>query len=338
MNQITYLLGAGASCKAMPLYKTLKERINSIAVELEAFSKQPAFRDIVPSTRGQASEKPYGDYLSELSTDLIWLNKMSENHLTVDTLAKKFFIRGEKLLLRKLKVALGAFFECEQLKKGVDKRYDSFFASLIQEGNLLPENISILSWNYDLQIEYAYSPYTFDQSFSNIQTTLRVESKFGKIVDSAGFKIIKLNGLAGFRVKGTDEVFNYARDMLFQELNEDFLKQLAISYSLSKSPASPLEPSISFAWETDLEKSSIVEAAYSATLDTNFLVSIGYSFPFFNREIDREIFGSMKNLEKVYFQAPDANVLETRFQAIRPDLMESELIYDEDQFFFPPEL
>jgi len=70
------------------------------------------------------------------------------------------------------------------------------------------------------------------------------------------------------------------------------------------------------------------------------LIVIGYSFPFFNREIDRKIIGNMEELEKVYFQAPDAETIKERFQAIRDDIDEKLLVTKKDigQFLIPNEL
>ena len=41
--------------------------------------------------------------------------------------------------------------------------------------------------------------------------------------------------------------------------------------------------------------------------DADILVVIGYTFPFFNREIDRMIFSQMECLQKIYIQDPNAN-------------------------------
>jgi hypothetical protein len=45
-----------------------------------------------------------------------------------------------------------------------------------------------------------------------------------------------------------------------------------------------------------------MESLLKTTQDTEQVVVIGYSFPFFNRQTDREIFGSMANLTKIYVQ------------------------------------
>jgi len=70
------------------------------------------------------------------------------------------------------------------------------------------------------------------------------------------------------------------------------------------------------------------------------LIVIGYSFPYFNREIDREIIANMNNLKKVYFQSLDAENLKERFLSIRDDLKDNQLLVRKDcgQFLLPNEL
>ena len=72
---------------------------------------------------------------------------------------------------------------------------------------------------------------------------------------------------------------------------------------------------ISYAWEDGNNSDdnsyadSRLEDIQNLVKDTNILVIIGYSFPFFNREIDNHIFNSLDRykLQKVYFQDPTDN-------------------------------
>lgn len=59
-----------------------------------------------------------------------------------------------------------------------------------------------------------------------------------------------------------------------------------------------------------------------------------------NRVIDRKIIGEMKNLSKVYFQAPDPEILKERFLTIRTDIPDANLLVRKDvkQFLLPNEL
>jgi hypothetical protein len=75
-------------------------------------------------------------------------------------LGQKFFLKGDLLSLKKLKAVLSSFIIVVQARRGVDKRYDSFFASVLyRDGRRelkIPPNIRILTWNYDTQLEKAF--------------------------------------------------------------------------------------------------------------------------------------------------------------------------------------
>ena len=98
---------------------------------------------------------------------------------------------------------------------------------------------------------------------------------------------------------------------------------------------------MSFAWEHQTE-SPFFNHLKAAVKNTEILVVIGYSFPFFNRDIDKlilkEFMGS--SLKKVYFQAPDAEDLRERFLAINDRIDPTNLVLRKDikQFTLPNEL
>lgn len=73
---------------------------------------------------------------------------------------------------------------------------------------------------------------------------------------------------------------------------------------------------------------------------TEILVIIGYSFPTFNRDIDRGLLSSATKLEKIYYQAPknDVDGLIQRLKGINPKEIEVIPHTDLNQFFIPYEL
>ena len=83
-----------------------------------------------------------------------------------------------------------------------------------------------------------------------------------------------------------------------------------------------------------------MESLLKTTLDTEQVVLIGYSFPFFNRQTDREIMGNMANLKKIYVQNMNADEVESSLLAILPEgkNIEIEKIYKCSQFYLPNEL
>lgn len=88
------------------------------------------------------------------------------------------------------------------------------------------------------------------------------------------------------------------------------------------------------------------DALQKAIQDTEVLVVIGYIFPFFNREIDREILKYMPNLKKIYIQDPNAEQIESSLDSlysiqhtgitkVNENVMP---ITNTSQFYLPPEL
>ena len=102
---------------------------------------------------------------------------------------------------------------------------------------------------------------------------------------------------------------------------------------------------ISFAWERMNDQ--YVQRISDCVSDAKVLVIIGYSFPFFNREVDRIIFEKMPSLEKIYIQDPNASTVKMSLQPVLSSVQVSvnhldryivTLEADPKQFFMPPEL
>lgn len=45
---------------------------------------------------------------------------------------------------------------------------------------------------------------------------------------------------------------------------------------------------------------------------------VGYLFPFFNRQIDRAVFDSIRDLQTVYIQAPNPLEIKSTLEAVLP--------------------
>jgi hypothetical protein len=87
-----------------------------------------------------------------------------------------------------------------------------------------------------------------------------------------------------------------------------------------------------------------MESVINNIKDSVALVVIGYSFPVFNRNIDRQVLNSMKNLKRIYLQDLNPNALEERVKALREDLRDDpskvDIVKstDGEQFLIPYEL
>ena len=155
--------------------------------------------------------------------------------------------------------------------------------------------------------------------------------------------IIHLNGVAGI-LKRSRELTSFHRKIEHDERYER-LNEFVRIYTHIKNDYQ-IEDLFSFSWE-------LIEAGHNRILQsqrifvsTQILVVIGYSFPFFNREVDKKLFSSFiegRNTDqlKVYIQDPfisedQINFLRQRFN-IPPEL-KIEPITFVNQFFLPPEL
>lgn len=337
MNKITYLFGAGASRHALPIVSEMPDRIKALIELLEGenlkLDDKFTYTDL-----NLRNPKTNREFQLEMIASLKWIMEASQNHASVDTFAKKLFIKRKYEDLKRLKIVMSVFFIFEQALNKADFRYDAFFASLLNSLSNFPDNVRILSWNYDYQFELAFTEYSDQQEISANQSWLKINSKYGDNDRYSGFGIYKLNGTTGLYSDGGWRQYMYVPNLKVP-VDKTFVNQVTRNF-VAATYLSNIYSSLSFAWEPEQPDKSIVTKSIENTKDTVSLVIIGYSFPFFNREIDRKIIGSMTNLKKVYLQAPDAEIIKERFQAIKDDLTGIELItkFDVGQFLLPNEL
>lgn len=340
MKNITYLFGAGASANCLPLVNGIE---TGMAKMLIFFEENKEYRLSDSEYFDNCKSKTKSEIQDDFIRNLKWLMNECRNHASIDTYAKKLFIKKDRESLRKLKVTLSVYIVFEQCLKSYDKRYDTFFASILNDSfSSLPKHVKIISWNYDYQIERAYAEYIGDYSVDSVETMLQVQSKYfgDSNIPTDEFGICKVNGTANIHQRDSNS-FQYVAS-LDALLNINSIESALRNYSLLLfAKQSDCYPALSFAWENNKEyENSIVSRTKTLTKETNILVVIGYSFPFFNRQTDREIIGNMDKLEKVYLQAPDAQNLVERFESVRPDIDIKKLVsrFDTAQFLLPNEL
>lgn len=325
-NNITYLFGAGASYKAVPMVKEIPKEIDNFIRAIKKTNKD-----------------------ADLLEALIWVKKESSKFGSIDDFALSLYNYNEKEF-RKFKATMCCFFTYVQLKNNVNPRYHAFLHRIKNKIDSQISNVKILSWNYDFQFERAYH-----QSFENkegldsIQRKLNVipsNSHENKYFNSDKFVICKLNGTAlAFDKRGP---ITGLIDDLSGDAGDDNIKILCDEYT--KLVEGVCIPLLRFAFESEYEMytNRLYEGAAKATLDaiqsTNILVIIGYSFPHYNRVKDTEIFGAMRNLKRVVIQAPRKDVANyvQRFKVLlennRSANMTIEPWSDIDMFFIPQEI
>ena len=349
MAEITYLLGAGASCGALPIVNDMEGKIGE-AIEWFSTTHTNLYPRFIINNgvRFKNSEiiKEEEEF-NRIVADLTWLKEIcnTSKNFSVDTYARKLDIAGKQDEYIKLKNVLSFYFTLEQRRNLPDVRYDNFWASILKSRKEFPNNIKIVSWNYDFQLELTYSDFFDHDSLKVSREVLNVSSQETELTqfgDPNKFGIFKLNGSATFNTNSIENRdINYLIDDFKKSPIEDFIPRLIEAYySLCNKPRI-YKNHLTFAWEHQTDNHFFNHLKESIS-NTEILVVIGYSFPFFNRDIDKLIFKECMytRLKKVYFQAPDAEDLRERFLAINNRIDPDNLVLRKDikQFTLPNEL
>jgi len=295
MVNITYLFGAGASANELPLIRGIKDELIAFKKKIidvkEGFEHSEKFNE--------TDQKIYIDTISDLG----WLISEVSNHATIDTFAKKLFLIDDIPNLKKLKGLIDLFFVYKQnFPKKVDNRYDTFLATILKSEkgiNLsFPHNIKIISWNYDNQFELSANNFFKLDDDLSIQNRLNIipgVSDFNK----DNFGIIKLNGTAAGLIDFSEE-FKSKNYFILDGSNESNIFSLIKNYIIYKD--SNYKSSILFAWENNQIQETVRNYAKKIISETEILIIIGYSFPTFNRFVDKDIL-SNNNFKKIIIQS-----------------------------------
>lgn len=336
LPQISYLFGAGASAQALPTIKKLPERIKFVRDYIDKECLYDEEETFSPAKEHVFKKNDAKQFVLRILDDLF---QYSSNHSTVDTYAKKLNISGGSREIEELIFSLALYFNIEQKISGLDPRYDTFLVSILNSSSYsFPDNVKFLSWNYDLQMEAAHERImnrgSHDLSFylfNDEQSELKKEK----------FTSIKLNGSSNIRGRFRD-LFPLVKNVLKKDLQKedlDFPMQFAFLHLNKGLSFYEGRINLNFAWYQDWEQLNKVIEIYN---ETEILVVIGYSFPFFNREVDRKIIRAMTNLKKIYIQDCVPENIKARFLSILPNWEDRNIqiisVNDVSEFFLPPEL
>ncbi len=338
-KNITYLLGAGASRRSLPLLSEfilsqpeLQERASfSMDFFLTALKQVSVFHE----------DRRFESLVSELveTTQEVFNGLMSGKHSTIDTWAKKSLIQGDQGMMQKIKAVTNLYLSSLEYLNGNDPRYETFFSNILSEGSsTLPENLKILSWNYDRQVQsailrvlnnkglYRYNDRTFRDY--NIQNYIHRDNH------------LKINGELSC-YSNEIEHFQSQRYLessqnLSQVIRALLTEQLKVCNGFRSDD-------IQYAWNEE----RIVQYFNNSKefFECNMLVVIGYSFPDSNRKIDVKILERMKGtLSKLVIQDVNAEVVLDKVK----DVMEGagityregfvRLINNCDNFYIPNDL
>lgn len=359
MAKVTYLLGAGASCKAVPMMADLPKKIEELRKN---------------------------HILKTQLLDLFYYE--FKERQTIDTAFKRVFITGKGLMsydsLKTVYSILFPLFSFDKFEHKRDPRYDHLLAVIFRDGGI-PNDFTFLNWNYDLQLELAFQEYC------------NPHKKIRSIISDNKDQIVHLNGysdrlnfsqtdkelLSKLIIEKLKEVYEmssyYVTDVWesleesIKKLNEELFDSGFVSTFLSRLYELIMAAGQNFVVDTDLEViNSMIYGFVNALLESiesnkithsdlhfswersigdiisddtvqsiqesKYLVVIGYSFPYFNRVIDNEILRMMTNLEVIYYQDP-IDRTNTLVEALPGVSAKIKWVGDDiSQFFIPPEL
>ena len=360
MKNVTYLIGAGASAgkrgKDLPggdpkdnsIYEGLP-CVNEISnclwdiCRLIDRTSIPNDLDWMDKQIGLASVADWECARKNLWRCLQKLRIDCEQHATIDTYAKKLVLKNRQAAFKELEQILALFFIYLQLQNYPDTRYDTFLANILEPNLHFTQNIRVISWNYDSQFEIAYSEY-------DEKDELRVGSKNARF--NIDYEIIKINGTATFdnqssiatlrkeiwqkiwAIKGTLQRSEQLQKEQTWVLYFIYLYQL---YVVGKKDNTHL----SFAFDSSEPSEKIMNSIDKIISQTDALVVIGYTFPFFNREIDRQILKNLNHHAKIYIQDKYPKSVRQSLEAVLTDVQRQVQIVEierTEQFYLPPEL
>jgi hypothetical protein len=371
MAKITYLLGAGASFGnqrpidfekividktnhhnlkfgGLPIVSEVNQRFKRLSFYIE---NRPIYSSYESYMKKHFPEKErlrifeYAELVKEIAEKIRIFGATLGKHASFDTLARKYYLVNDPLL-NEVKLFIDLLYCVEQMIEGLDKRYDLFFSTILKKSEKSikkPREIHIISWNYDVQVELSLSYfYPTTKSLDDLRNMLRVYEKSDPLGETThyleDFSVIKLNGTIGHNLS-TDDFLEERSN------NPSYLFNFIINYYKSNN-----ENNINFAWEKDDLKLSNSE---KILMDSDILVVIGYSFPTFNREVDKrllkafftnkmddymEIKGIDRN-KRIDLQVPHKNFdsIKTRIQSLVGDELSNQLVHrpDIEEFFIP---
>ncbi|MEO6313567.1 MAG: hypothetical protein ABIX01_11935 [Chitinophagaceae bacterium] len=303
-EKIVYYLGAGASSRALPVSRSSPDYCYDPPAGQAGLAN--ALMDLDLS---KEMENPANNHLTEridaLKIKFVKLAKKAGEFGDVDTYAKYLNLlspNGDEFT--SLKQTLSEYFTIKQKVQGVrDPRYLPWLVGIMNT-QIFPNNVKVLSWNYDYQIQLAanhfrdgvgedvtfsgagflHSPSLFT-AFPNLDPTFN---------NHDNLSLIQLNGIAGF---GKD--IHGAKESMFQSKYGITIADALDFFSRD------LSSELHFAWEDTPYHKNLMKHVMQMIADATILVVIGYSFPFYNRDVDKQIIEKLSHsINKIYYQDP----------------------------------
>lgn len=302
MARVAYLFGAGASANALPIVSQIGARIEEQLAWLADQHSELPQKPLGESLGDYSHERAFNDYQAALKE----LHKamLANLKLTIDTYARAVQ-RSDSFKARQLKAVMTLFFAIEQHKgRTVDWRYEDFFNALIgTRERRLPNNVVILTWNYDQQIAMALGQLTKDDSVFSTMRTHKIRTLRSLAERSQSeYQVLHLNGIAGYHWE-REEIPSYDGPHQKRSLSEiwhHWLRSFALTYYLRG--YHDMYPLLDYAWDLDDDLDAYLDNAMTPLAEVERLVVVGYSFPAYNRKVDMGLLRRMPKLRKLTVQ------------------------------------
>ncbi|OYX95788.1 MAG: hypothetical protein B7Y76_09395, partial [Sphingobacteriia bacterium 35-40-5] len=297
MTHVTYLLGAGASAQSkLPINKDLIKALESIVYESQ-FIKDSIDGDRYTKTIQSTYSKVIQDAKKEKS---------------IDTLANIHF--GNNNYLHDIKSLLWIYFSANAGKDELDPRYKHLllrFRDKVSKTFKLRDDFSVLTWNYDLQLEEAYA------SIAGLElwkTPLHLKSypglyflkkdTFNDNIDSKQVQLIHLNGCAGYYYDSEIRDYKnwYNSDLTNPQEYCNMARLVGQKFHTNAPSKTAIHNCINFAGEENQLNETKKDLVKLISKKTTHLVIIGYSFQDFNENMDTFIIENMENLRYIMIQ------------------------------------
>lgn len=356
MGYTTYILGAGASANAIPPVNRMNIRIKELYELLKCSSRNNNFNEFK------------GCCFDDFESFLINFSSLIEtlgNHFSVDTYAKKLYLTNDPQY-KTIKELINLFILFEQLNidelekhfsvdyknivnerdrflssdeieicqyfenKNLDQRYDVFLASIFDINLKWPDKFKIISYNYDNQLELAYS---FYKGYLSSYTDLKIFSLSNNIKPN----IVKLNGYAAFKSINNAQISSsFSISERFSANN--IIQNVFNLYESLMSHDYKEDTNINFAWDKSEYSIGAMNKSKEILMNSDEIIIIGYSFPEFNRYADEELLSSFGLRTKIYIQTlADYEIVSSRLKQRRKNLLLKSItkVNYIDQFFIP---
>ncbi len=316
-EELTYILGAGASYESIPIVKTFPNRFQKFVHYISNIKESQSLKEPDINATKQCSQ--------------IFLNEII-NHQSFDTYFKKLYHTGQTEKIINGKKILNIYFTWEHCQKDivndtkkdegkfykkatVDKRYDALIASLLKPisgEKSTYKKVNFITWNYDLNLISSIKNYFFpDLKWKEFKEKIQLNNPKNVWNIDNQIEIVNMNGF--FYSSVFDE------SIKIYDVNFDMIIGNCISKNFSSNNELKDDfESIQFAWENSINEDVILiqNIAKSKVINSSNIVVIGYSFPLYNRLVDLTFFNA-QNLDrkKLFIQDLEAdeitsNVLE----------------------------